>query len=734
MADPWDNVPVVREREPLDQTLNVEIDVTPLSDQERLNLRPGQKVRLPDGRSTRISGQPSRSGQGEPVSPNLLVKETPWAEVPVVSEGQMRASERAAKMVEGTGATQATMQGLTLGFSDEIAGGSARLGQMGRNLVRDLRGQPIEVTGAEFGDAVRDATRDEQERFAREQPVASIGLNLVGGGLTGGAGAARAGIANAARVSAGYGFGAGIGTGEGSFAERLPGGVVGAGVGAVGGAAVQGAGQVVAPRLSGIVERITSIANPGGVARAATRRAGPEAGAAVRLNQMITPESYAERARLQGLGLNPSVLDTLDNTGERLVRSAAGPAGPAADLAVRNARSRTVDLKPEIMGVTRGLSPDPRTANQLREGLEETRDTLATQQYREPYAAQVPLTPEAVRALRGPNGAAAIREAIEDELADPNYDAAVVEELQGLLTADLDVLPSVSGRALDRARIALRDTSGGLMRGERPNRTRARGFAQRVEGVDTALDAAPGLTEARGVYRELSGAIDQLDESSAIFSTDPVDFANRVARLTPTQREAAIIGLRQEILDTLGGQRAAGTGSLQNLAESNYARENLATLLGPEEAAQYIGRIEAGVQQAQRANRVSPSTNSQTAGRLMDDETFSAANMVGAVVDAGQALTGNPFAIGRLFDKMRSSVTLSPQERESIVSLGLGSADELERIVQLAEQASRRGGRNREVTAYLTRTRNTLGAQSPVTQQLEKLLSPGLIAAEEDQR
>lgn len=539
-----------------------------------------------------------------------------------------------------------------------------------------------------------------------------------------GAQALRAGV-----VSGGYGGAYGLGAGEGSFADRLPGGAIGAATGFLGGVGVQKGVQAFAN--SGFGQRLGSIA--GGFAPA-----DPELTAAQRLTRTVTDPAaaYAERDRLRSLGLNPSLMDVTGGTTERLVRAAAGPAGPAAELAVENMAARQANLKPEVMGVTRALSDDPRSATAVREGLEETRDALATTQYREPYAAQVPLTPEAVRAIRG-GGQSAIREAIQDELADPNFDAAVVSELEGLLTADLDQIPTVSGRALDRVRIALRDTSGGLMRGDRPNRTRARGFAQRVEGVDTALDSAPGLIEARDTYRNLSGAVEAIDNAAQVFNTDPQDFARLVQALTPEQRQAMTIGLRQNIMDALGTQQSAGSGSLQRLSDAPYTRQNLEALLGAEEAAQYLGSIRARVQQAQRAARVSPNTNSQTFGRANDEASFNAVETVAAALDGMQAVGGNAMATARTANRVSNFVaarTMTPEVREAIVSLGIGSADELERVLELGVRA-RQGNRPppREVRAYLAKVQGQLGAQSPITVRLEQLLLPGRVAAEEEQ-
>lgn len=650
-----------------------------------------------------------------------------------LTDSRLQAQVQAERMLTTNGdkaaRENALMQGVLLGGADELGGRLAQGGQMVRNLGQRLQGQPVTVNSSDLNDAYVDTFRRQEAGFRQSNPVQSIGLNVAGGLLTGGA-SMGSGVLGAAGTGAAYGGGAGFNGSTGGFADRLPGAATGAAVGAVTGGLVQGGVQAVAPyaaRLGGIAG---ASVNPGGAARAATRRYGPATGAAARLEGVIGPEQFAERARLQALGIQPSVLDTLDNSGERLIRNAAGPAGPGADMAIRNARTRTVDLKPEVMSETRNLSGDPRSAAQVREGLDATRSQLAEQQYRPAYATQVPVTPEVMSALSDAPGRAALQRARQAAIA--RRDPQQVSEIDALLDGPAT---QVSAGTLDRARIAMGNRAEALGRNATGARDVAGGLRDRAGSIDSALSTVPELAPARATYSDLSGALDQIDNASAIFSADPQDFARTVSAMTPTQREAAVIGLRQEILDTLGGQKAAGTGSIQRLAESNYARQNLETLLGPDEAQRYIANIEARVQQTQRAARVSPNTNSQTYGRTLDDQTMGAAQMVGAAVDGAQALTGNLVAIGRTIDRIRARATLSPEERSAIVQLGIGSADDLERIVQVA-QAARNQGRPppREVRQYLERTRNVLGAQSPVASQLEQLLLPSRVSAEEQQQ
>lgn len=713
MANPWDNDPIVRSRK-----TDPRIDEREQAETRYRNLTGDAN---PLAQPVILPGEEGYAGDGQylPEADVVVRGNAPWANDLQVTPGSD--AIRANANPVGAFAQGAAEQ---IPFLDEAAARAVSL-----------------ITGEPY-DYVRDTQRMGSQIDREEQGLArnvggvtgfAAGIAAPGAAYVRGAqGASQIGRATA--LGASYGGAYGAGAAEDGYASRLAGLGTGAAVGGVTGGALQAASPVVSRAAGAVGRRIGSIVNPAGRVRA-RGTVTPEMSSASRFSEFVTPEALTERQRLIDLGLQPSAMDVLGGTAERLVRTAAGPAGPGAEMAVQGAVQRQANLRPEVMSVTRGLSDDPRSAQAVQRDLLEARDALATDQYAAPYAQQVPLTPEATRSLRGQYGAAAIREAIEDELASPTYNADVVAELEGLLGTDIGDVSSLSGRALDRVRIALRDTSEGLMRGERPARTRARGVAQRVEGVDTALDAADGLKEARATYSNLSGAADVIDNRPDIFSTDPQDFRSWVDTLSPEARKAAIIGVRQDILDTLGRQRNAGSGSMDTLTQAQYSRDNLSALLGPEEAQRYLDSIAARVQGAQRAQRVSPNTNSQTFGRGLDEETLGVAERLGAVTDAATGAMGNLGGIARTIDRVRDSVrgaTMSPAEREAIVQMGLGSADELERIVMLADQARSSGRRPpREVRAWVVSATNRLGANNPAARELQQLLLPAISPAQE---
>jgi len=722
MADPWDNVPVVRVR---DETLNQVVDVSRLSDEERLNLRVGQRIRLPDGTETRITAPPGRAEGGTPVAPDLNVAETPWANVPVITPGQDRAYDVAQSRIRNGDALnsggQAFEQGVMVGFADELAGQVAGLGQLASNTVRRVTNQPIEINSADLRNAMTSGLRDEQQRFATEQPVANAGLQVAGGLLTGGAFGGGGGAVAAARAGGLAGAAYGAGSAEGGIVDRLPAAVIGGVTGALGGAALQQVGQrAIAPVAQSAGRRIVSMFGGAG-GRSVEQRA------ASRLTNTIPDvnAAVAERTRLQGLGLDPTLVDVAPGTTERLVRAAALPAGPGADMAVQNSVRRTANLTPEVTADTQRLANDPASASAVAEGLRANRSTLADQMYPAAYETPVEVSDDLLRALADEPGRAALRRARAAAVARQND--TQIAEIDGLLN---NSRTPVSAGTLDRVRIAM--AGRGQAFNQRPDtRDIAGGLLNRAGQIDNALEAVPELGPARATYREMSGAIDAVEEAPSVFNTDPRDFQAWVRNLSEPQREAAIIGVRQNILDTLGGQAGGRASPLNRLTQSDYSRQNLAALLGQDAADQYLGSIQARLQQTQRAARISPNTNSQTAARMMDQQGFQTAEALGAVTDATGVFRGDIPAIARTIDRIAARAQMSPAEREVIVNLGLGPADELERIVGLAQQARQRGTRSREVRLYLDNARNVLGAQNPVTVKLEQLLLPAPVAAQE---
>lgn len=147
---------------------------------------------------------------------------------------------------------RALAQGGTLGFMDEILGGTEYVAQGLENAGRKVAGQDIEISAAMASQAARDSERDGQAKFAAEHPLQNFGLQVAGGLLAPGAGMAggyvggatgAARVGRAAQVGAGYGVAFGAGDSTGGLLQRAPdaavGGLLGAGSGGIIDAGVQ---------------------------------------------------------------------------------------------------------------------------------------------------------------------------------------------------------------------------------------------------------------------------------------------------------------------------------------------------------------------------------------------------------------------------------------------------------------------------------------------------------------
>ncbi|MBL4753634.1 MAG: hypothetical protein JKY52_08600, partial [Flavobacteriales bacterium] len=143
-------------------------------------------------------------------------------------------------------ASQLAAQGATLGFADEIEAGIVGATQPLRNLTSFGSGR----TMGEAAQQQRDVTRQQLKESREAAPVTSFGLEAAGGGVIGGAPAARflgQATSRGSLAARSSGLGAttggvvGFGESEGDFGERLP----SAGVGAVTGGLLGGASPLV---------------------------------------------------------------------------------------------------------------------------------------------------------------------------------------------------------------------------------------------------------------------------------------------------------------------------------------------------------------------------------------------------------------------------------------------------------------------------------------------------------
>lgn len=722
--NPWDNVPVVRDR--------------------RLNEREQAETRYrnstgdanPLARPVILPGEEGYAGPGQYLpDAGVVVRKAPWEEVPEVAlrpiSGRLEAFSAAA-----------TEQ---IPFLDEAAAGVAGL-LTGRSYdeVRALQSDVANYDRATYGN----------ERNAGGVAGFGVGLVAPGGAYIAGArGGAQ--VARAASVGAGYGAVYGAGAGDDTYASRLTGAGVGAATGAAGGAVLQSGAQLATPYAT----RLASIA--GNAVRPA-REAAASMGGARPHPAVVASRRMADQLRRRGLseeqiaaeiatrreaGLNPSLLDIGGENVMATTRAVASAEGPARQV-VSEYRNRVAsELGPRTVARARQLTPEYQgDAVQGAGEFVRSRRADAVTLYSPAYEQQITVPDVALRALRGDEGTAAMQQA--RRIASANQDFATMEEIDRLLVADLDAAPVASGRALETIRRGYADLAQAA-EGEY-----AAGLSTRLRQIDNGLDEIPELREARRAYADASAHIDALggvpDPRTGRQTLGRSSRAPQNVITTPTPQYGTYVeGLpaalpnqvyqRDQIVRQLAQAREGAVGPINALTpgsgapitqNSAYVAQNLERTF-PGQGQRFQQDLGLAREQMTLANRVSPNEGSNTAMRGAD----SAAEGLGQAANAGMNVaTGGTWALARLgIENLVRRGTMNEVEREAFARLAIGPAEEFTRVLRLADQ-SRANGRPppREVRAWIIRAQGQLGPQNPVTLQLQQLLLPRPVAAEEE--
>jgi hypothetical protein len=388
------------------------------------------------------------------------------------------------------------------------------------------------------------------------------------------------------------------------------------------------------------------------------------------------PEAMAAKAQeMRASGVSPTLVDVTGTPGQRLVKAVGITNDQAGETLQNNAQVVSSTTKPAAMARTRTLSGEKRTATQLSADLEKARQTEAQTRYAEPYAAPIKLDdPSVIQALRDPEGASAINRAITAARA--RMDSGAVADLQALKatangpTGEGQVWPT-TGRALDRVQIAFGNKARALSQNGASDI--ASGLLMRRERINGLLDNVPGLTEARAAFKAKSQAIDILDgDHKDPFSTDPADYADWLKGLSPEARHANQVAIRQDVLDTLGGQRASTVGSLDELATSPYARQNLQAALGEHEAGGYLANLTARLAQKRNASQVSPYAGSPTT--MLRNDTSGLDRAASLADTAVKVKTGNVLGLAAKLSAYLKTRGLNDQQAQDFAKAAVDPA------------------------------------------------------------
>ncbi|WP_343503583.1 hypothetical protein [Alloyangia pacifica] len=563
----------------------------------------------------------------------------------------------------------------------------------------------------------RDHYRQQQDILERENPIASFGADLVGGGL---AGLATGGVASAPTVLGTIGRGAGLGLAEGGLYGFLE------GEGGVGGRAANAASQGAQGLAVGGAAPIVV----GGVARAGRAVADPVLGALGIGNQ-----SRAGRAMMQTVGKSGKsveelakevadaasegqpefrLMDALGQAGQRRASGVVRSGGDGADELGDFIRQRQVD-QPDRLGemireafgfrgaqraaqgtdlvpqgyqfqdhVEQVLRRPTRSAQQLSGDLTAARGAAADTAY---AAARERASPVDVR------GAVSV---IDDRIggmqgsniAGDSIDAKLSRYRRRLI-ADPAPGDEISRELSDFDRVlglkqAIQDDIGAAVRAGRNNE--ARELGKLVRELDGALEAAsPDYRAANDAFRDASRVIEGVDTGAQMQRTGrAVDNVQAFRSMAPDQQQAARVGYGNRALEEVEHNRAQAPLATRPF-NSTKAREEVATIaLNPEQFSRQVGRENAMHETYQRALG-----GSRTADNLQDIGDLSPLADTGRAVR--DAASGNMFgALGNLGAAVRPFLSGQNEATRAQIAKMLMS----DQPVQALQRAARARGTN----------------------------------------
>lgn len=532
-------------------------------------------------------------------------------------------------------ARMALGQGLGFGFGDEIEAFARSVGS-DRSY-----------------DEIRDEIRAKNDATREAHPWKSGFAEVLGGALTGGAGAAK-GLAgagargllrNAARgAGTGAGMGAvqGVGAGRGGFEDQALSGLAGAGIGGA-------LGGIATPALAGFARR-------GGRGQTANILDERMSGA--------TPEQVA--GRVEQLGPGAMVADTSPQM-RGMTQYLGNKPGPGQALQT-TLETRELGKGGTIEDIVRratGIEGDPRA---MEAAARSARHDVAKVDYDELLRRTIVPTADMAEELKLNPGAA--RKALQSTRLD-RKNAGMPWDVSE------DELRSTAGY-WDHFGRELRNKATSSTGQVKPNGVP---LLQAKDRIDTDLNAATGgaLSEVRGRYAQASEGLDAYKQAEKFLTLDADDAVDMIRGLDNEQKQLYTAGVTRSLLRQVENSPATAD-SAWNAIKKPATVKKMKALIGEEGYAQWRKSME-GVM-AQSKTYKDTNTGPRTAPMLIQQGDMENASSVAGSAMQGNFLDAARNAAGIMKKRQGIPDPVAEALMRAITAKGGGTADILRGILE----------------------------------------------------
>jgi len=540
------------------------------------------------------------------------------------------------------------MQGLTLGFSDEIGGliGGVQNALKGQSFGQGYEGEKDQIRADLANYQTRHPWLSTAGELAGSLPTAMLPLGVAakGAGLA-------AKIGRGALAGAGYGATYGAGEADDGVANRLAGAAAGATSGATIGAALPVAGA--AARFVGkpIADAIVARTNPAGfAAQKLADRLAPRGGVDQAANRI---------ANASGVGQTMSLADVGGRDAQKLARTVANVPGAGGDRIATKVNLSAMAQGDRLNRMVSDVFQAPEGAYQAAKAtVMDARSNAADPFYKQAYAQPVPYTFDLENLLQTPAGKGALAAAKQNSAnrREPWAQWFASVDDQGNI---LDKRRVPDTRALDEVQRVLRGMveeakvpADGSPFGKPMATPKSMAIDSVHQDLLNFLDKNnPAYAKARSIALDNIQADEALEFGRNALNTDSRVVAQRMGSptaygrdrvLTDGQKELARVGVADAIRDKIDKSGMTNNALLKFFSTREQVARIRPFFKSQDDFANFRTKI---FNEARKRNAINAVRgNSTTASQLADMHD---ANQLGEVAQIGhQAVMWGPVAAG----------------------------------------------------------------------------------------